>query len=110
MEGKDLKIEKIQTETINKIGWEHYERRWELQWSQWKEFHIWRFCHDDKHENNITNLEKNHKIDRHNIKKIKCIEWEEIQEPSKEWKLWGISFAVYCCLKWNLYDDKGLDK
>lgn len=91
-------------------GWEHYARNCALQWQEWEEFHVWRFCHDDKWEVQIKDIKKIHKIDRHNIKLIKCLDWDNEQIPSENWEKCSKPFAKYVCLKCNLYDDDGLEK
>ena len=55
-------------EEETRIGCEHYERKWALYCSQWEEFHICRFCHDEKWESCLKDMKKSHNLDRHNIK------------------------------------------
>ncbi|CAI2378624.1 unnamed protein product [Moneuplotes crassus] len=97
-------------EEIQSLGCGHYKRKCALQCSECKEFHICRFCHDDIHEHNIKDLKKSHKIDRHNIEAVKCLECEHVQKPDQTCENCGIEFAKYFCPKCNLYDEEGEEK
>lgn len=98
------------TEESKKIGWEHYLRKCSLYCYQCQEFHTCRFWHDDIHENNFKDIKKSHKLDRHNIELLKCLVWGNIQKPDHNCSKCGIRFAEYSCLKWNLFDEEGMEK
>ena len=49
-------------------------------------------------------------LNRHAVKHIKCLEWDNIQAPSERWENWGVVFAGYWCFIWNLFDDEGDEK
>ena len=70
----------------------------------------WRFCHDEYWDSNFKEIKNHHYIDRFSVSKIKCLEWDNIQEPKEQWEKCKIKFAKYWCLKCNFFDDKGIVK
>ena len=49
-------------------------------------------------------------LHRHAVKHVKCMECDNIQQPSERCEKWGVLFALYWWLIWNLFDDDGDEK
>ena len=106
-----------------KMGCKHYQRRCQLKCEQCKEFYTCRICHDEeKYTNYKIDVERDaqkkpivklkdandpkakHKLNRFNVKEIKCLNCGTIQEPSNKCVKCGIEFAEYYCKICNFYD------
>lgn len=65
--------EKKDSELDPKFGCKHYKRRCEKRCPECLEFFACRLCHDDAKYYNEMNPKKNHQIDRHAVKEVRCL-------------------------------------
>ena len=74
----------------------HYIRNCSLQCPECNKFYKCRVCHDEHIDS--------HKLDRFNVKQIRCDLCKTIQKPAEKCISCKEPFATYCCLICNLYD------
>ncbi|MHA1683310.1 MAG: RING finger and CHY zinc finger domain-containing protein [Promethearchaeota archaeon] len=97
-------MKKVQFNT-NITGCSHYQRKCDVWAKCCKRYFPCRKCHDEEMDSPNRPMELQHTIDRKEIKKIKCRYCACEQVPRASCKECGVSFARYCCLVCNLYDD-----
>ncbi|GLD99906.1 hypothetical protein PINS_up008634 [Pythium insidiosum] len=90
------------TTNENKPECSHYRRGCRVLAECCKEWVGCRLCHDERFPD--------HKIDRHAIRQMQCLECETIQPCARECSNCGTVVGEYCCLHCNLFDHDGESK
>ncbi|XP_027023931.1 RING finger and CHY zinc finger domain-containing protein 1 [Tachysurus fulvidraco] len=76
-------------------GCQHYVRKCLLKAPCCKKFYVCRLCHDD---------DENHKMDRFQVKEVKCTVCESVQESQQVCHGCGVTFSEYYCGICHLFD------
>mgnify|MGYP003953801139 CR=1 FL=1 len=82
------------------MGCEHYDRECYILCNICNKYYSCRFCHDNKEE---------HKINRHNINYIKCINCNTEQKSKQQCITCNIIMGKYFCDKCGLFDSSDKD-
>lgn len=91
------------------LGCKHYLRGCELQCPDPAcegATYPCRFCHDEIMYENMLDIKKNHRIDRHAVTHVKCSRCQLLQPKSKTCQGCHVDFSPYYCSICTLYDDK----
>ncbi|KAG9406996.1 hypothetical protein AC1031_001621 [Aphanomyces cochlioides] len=80
---------------------DHYERGCFLLAECCKEWFPCRLCHNE---------EKEHEMDRHAVKQVRCRKCRHEQEPQQKCSKCNFNFGNYFCRVCNLFDHKGDEK
>jgi RING finger and CHY zinc finger domain-containing protein 1 len=88
------------------FGCSHYKRKCKLYCPTCDDLHWCRFCHDEIHEEQELDEKKVHKLDRHNVVKVHCMNCShDVSPPSQSCPHCAIIMGNYFCAKCVLYDD-----
>ncbi|KAB5528218.1 hypothetical protein PHYPO_G00137820 [Pangasianodon hypophthalmus] len=76
-------------------GCQHYVRKCLLKAPCCEKFYVCRLCHDD---------EENHKLDRFQVREVKCAVCDAVQQAQQACRRCGVTFSEYYCDICHLYD------